>query len=352
MTKPFEVGLEYLTDHLEEMVNEVFADLQSQFLVLPKGNNFVEYANFEEAYEVLKRHTSAFTALTESKVRAALREDSLALIVLRSILGMSPPEWAELARSEGASDVDTGAARNLEAQCRKRPTYLAQLFSRGNGKTLERVNALVSVAVKYIVRGAPARSSETVHRLDKADTVHGLKSVEYVASQRVPYAMLLYERYLGRPFATHRDAVSELVGEIMENTIAKRLDEFEISYYRTQRGRAIPGYAQAADFYVPDEYRPEVQIEAKMASDDGTARDKVARILRLAQMRDERIRRGESGFELIACIDGRGFGVRREDMRSILLAFAGKVFTLETLDQLIEQTSLKSFVTAKPSLRE
>jgi hypothetical protein len=37
-------------------------------------------------------------------------------------------------------------------------------------------------------------------------------------------------------------------------------------------------------------------------------------------------------FEVIACISGRGFGVRREDMKKLLLATRGKVFTFKTLD--------------------
>jgi len=61
-------------------------------------------------------------------------------------------------------------------------------------------------------------------------------------------------------------------------------------------------------------------------------------------MRDERIRRREAGFEVVACIDGRGFGVRREDMRKMLLRTEGKVFTLSTLDQLIEHTRLREFL--------
>ena len=58
--KPFEVDLPYLRSHLDEMVESVFSDLQSQFLVLPRGKNLVTYGDFQAAYEVLKRHTSAF----------------------------------------------------------------------------------------------------------------------------------------------------------------------------------------------------------------------------------------------------------------------------------------------------
>lgn len=61
-------------------------------------------------------------------------------------------------------------------------------------------------------------------------------------------------------------------------------------------------------------------------------------------MRDDRIRGGDKGFELVACIDGRGFGVRRQDMRDMLAATKGKIFTLATLDQLVEFTGLKKFL--------
>jgi hypothetical protein len=47
--------------------------------------------------------------------------------------------------------------------------------------------------------------------------------------------------------------------------------------------------------------------------------------------------------EVIACIGGRGFGVRREDMRKLLRATRGKVFTLKTLDQLVGCSRLREF---------
>lgn len=51
----------------------------------------------------------------------------------------------------------------------------------------------------------------------------------------VPYAMLLYERFLGRPFAGHRDSISELIGDIVESAVEKVLIEAGISY-RNQEG--------------------------------------------------------------------------------------------------------------------
>jgi len=50
-------------------------------------------------------------------------------------------------------------------------------------------------------------------------------------------------------------------------------------------------------------------------------------------------------YEVVACIAGRGFGVRREDMNPPLLATRGKVFTIKTLDALVPHTRLKDFRT-------
>ncbi|MCG6534442.1 MAG: hypothetical protein L7F78_07075 [Syntrophales bacterium LBB04] len=52
---------------------------------------------------------------------------------------------------------------------------------------------------------------------------------------------------------------------------------------------------------------------------------------------------GPSKLEVIACISGRGFGVRREDMSKLLLATRGKVFTFKTLDKLLDCTRLRDF---------
>ena len=86
----------------------------------------------------------------------------------------------------------------------------------------------------------------------------------HVASQHVPYAMLLYERYLGRPFATHRDAVSEQVGDVMETAIEEHLARARIVFRKTKLAERVPGYDQAPDFFVPDEFNPSVLIEAKI----------------------------------------------------------------------------------------
>lgn len=344
LQRPFEVEIDYLRSHIDEMITATFSDLQSQFLLLPKGGNFVEYGDFQSAYEVLKRHTNAFSQLNTITVWSALRENSLSLIVLRTILGMTPPEWADLARSDREVEITQGFARALDLQCRASGDYIARLTPSRNATALGRIDALVSVAVQYIEQGAPASADNVVHRLAKVDTTEGLISLQHAASLHIPYAVLLYERYLGRPFASHRDSVSELVGDVMESAIEERLSRARISFRKTKRAERVPGYDQAPDFFIPDEFNPSVLIEAKITGDDGTARDKATRIVHLAEMSQERISRGLPGFEVVACIDGRGFGVRREDMRRMLLRTNGKVFTLSTLDQLITHTQIHNFL--------
>ena len=76
-----------------------------------------------------------------------------------------------------------------------------------------------------------------------------------------------------------------------------------------------------------------------MTEDDGTARDKVARVQRLRTLRDQ----GGKTYDVIACIAGRGFKVRREDMRRLLQATDGKVFTLSTMHLLIDNSRIQEY---------
>ncbi len=129
----------------------------------------------------------------------------------------------------------------------------------------------------------------------------------------------------------------------MESAVETRLRQAGISFRKTKRAERIEGFDQAPDFIVPDEWSPQIVIEAKITEDDGTARDKITRIQHLAEFSHQRQLQGQQAFQVIACIDGRGFGVRREDIRKLLLATQGKIFTLKTLDQLVKGTDLERF---------
>lgn len=159
----------------------------------------------------------------------------------------------------------------------------------------------------------------------------------------MPYSALLYERFLGRPFAGHRDSISELVGNIVENAIEDVLSREGVSYRKTRRAERLQGFDQAPDFVIPNELNPQVVIEAKLTEDDGTARDKVTRVQHLESLSLLGQPADQPRFEVVACIAGRGFGVRREDMKKLLLATRGKVFTLQNMEQLVDMTRLREY---------
>ena len=228
--------------------------------------------------------------------------------------------------------ITQNQARTLDRAIRMNPLSPVKLSDEAH----VRLHALIKTACKLLIQEVPVVNSDQLHRLDKADTKYGLSGIQHLSDMGVPYAMLLYERYLGRPFAGHRDSVSELIGDGLENIIEDVLAKSKLSFRKTKRAERIPGFDQAPDFILPSEFNPQIVIEAKITEDDGTARDKVTRIQHLAELSEQQIRIGKKGFMVIACIGGRGFGVRREDMRKLLLATKGKLFTPSTIHRLPE----------------
>lgn len=338
---PFEATFEEIQADPQGFVSIVFSSLVSEFLVLPKGEGFIEYPVFESGYERLKHHTQGFKNIARERVLSVAVQHPISIVVLRAMLGFTPPEWAYITTQRTGVDVSQGFTRSLDRRVRVSPT----MPLKEDGVTYERLKALVDVACQLLREGAPSTDSHKIHRLDKADTKKGSESVQTLAGIGVPYPMLLYERFLGRPFAGHRDSVSELVGDSLESVIEDVLTKAGISYRKTKRAERIPEFDQAPDFIIPSEYNPQVVIEAKLTEDDGTARDKVTRVQHLHSLSMAGQPLGQPKFEVIACIAGRGFGVRREDMKKLLLATHGKVFTLKTMDQLVEHSQLKNFRT-------
>jgi len=340
MSYPFEVSFRQLQADLNVFVTNIFSLLQSEFLILPKGEGFLDYQTFEKGYETLKRGTNEFRTVNTTSLLNAVSENAVMMIVLRTILGFTPPEWAYLSTQKTGVEVSQGFVRSLDRKVRMQSTDL----SRSGGAARKRILALLDTACGLLTAPLPSVGSDKLHRLDKADTREGLASIKSLSRLGVPYAMLLYERFLGRPFAGHRDSVSELVGDSLEAAIEDVLVKAGVSYRKTKRAERVPGFDQAPDFIIPSEFNPQVVIEAKLTEDDGTARDKVTRIQHLAELSMSGQQTSQK-FEVVACIGGRGFSVRREDMKKLLLATRGKVFTLRTLNKLVECTRINEFRT-------
>ncbi|MDT8389926.1 MAG: hypothetical protein RRC34_05395 [Lentisphaeria bacterium] len=345
MTFPFEVSAGELSTHPDLYVDSVFACLESEFLVLPRGSGFVDYGVFEAGYEALKRVSEGFSILDPDKLLPVVQRTPVALVVLRAMLGFTPPELAYVTTQRTGVTVSQSAVRTLDRKARMEPN--GRLADKG--LTGERLAALVKAACELLNEGAPETDEDKIHRLDKADTRGGLDALRGMSERGMPYAMVLYERFLGRPFAGHRDSVSDLVGDSLESAIEEVLHKAGVSFRKTKRAERIDGFDQAPDFIIPSEFNPQIVIEAKLTEDDGTARDKVARIQRLDTLRRDGQPDRIPKYELVACIGGRGFGVRREDMKRLLFATDGKVFTLKTLGRLITCTRIAQFASRSPS---
>ena len=341
MKYPFESDLSEVLAHPESFVDAVFSSLASEFLVMPKGEGFLEYARFASGYEALKSATKGFTEFAPPVVLRSILECPVVFVVLRSILGFTPPEWAYLAANRKSIEIPQNVARSLDRKARTMSDGPLKL----GASSYARLTALVETACELIAEGCPKVPQDRIHRFCKSDSLEGLSSVRQLAGLGAPYAMLLYERFLGRPFAGHRDSVSELIGDGLESAIEDQLVAAGITFRKTKRAERITGFDQAPDFIIPDEFNPAVIIEAKLTEDDGTARDKATRIIRLCQMSEQRAREGTTTYQVIACLAGRGFGVRREDMRQMIFHTSGKVFTPKTLDRLVDCSALAKFRT-------
>lgn len=341
MNHPFEVSYGAIKKDLDAYIDRVFDSLQSELLVFPKGDNFVTYERFRSAYERLKRTTEGFERVDEDSLLEGLQTDPLSFVVIRCILGMTAIEWARLTEEEFDVEIPEGYVRKRDSEARAGREEFRQMTDLRR----ERIMAMLRCASHYLDRELEEISDDVVHRLDKVDTGRGLQGIRHAASEGVPYAVLLYERFLGRPFASHRDSVSELIGNVMENAVEEELRGAGVSFRQTNRAENVPGFEQAPDFIIPDEFEPDVVIEAKITNDDGTARDKVTRIQHLHTLSRDWGTQQTPAFQIVACIDGLGFGVRREDMRKLFEATDGKVFTTETLDHLTDHTDIRRYRT-------
>ncbi|HEX3887781.1 MAG TPA: hypothetical protein VHW05_09810, partial [Phenylobacterium sp.] len=65
----------------DSYIDEVFSELKSSFLVMPKGEGFVDYPTFEAGYEALKRSTGNFADFTESALLETVYARPISFVV-------------------------------------------------------------------------------------------------------------------------------------------------------------------------------------------------------------------------------------------------------------------------------
>lgn len=345
MTRPFEVSADKLQHSIDPLVDSVIGNIQTDFLELPKGKNFVEPSDFVAAYEALHQGTQGFKEFTAARIWEAVCKNSLCFVVLRAILGLSPPEWADITFDNEGIAITQNQARGYDSSSRHDHNYIGKAALNQKTDLVDNIKAMIAASVTYLSGATPTTTPDKVHRRNLVDISEGITSLVRSASKGIRHEDYLYERLLGRPFATQRDSVSRVVGDALEDAVEAILVDARIPFFRDTNNRdTIEGFPQKPDFIVPSIEDAEIIIEAKIAKDDGTARDKVARIERLARSHGVLRSDGLPKLELIACVDGRGFGVRRNDIKALIHMTEGKLFTTADLDQLIQHTQLRKFV--------
>lgn len=341
--------------------NAVLDTLQSFFIEMPRGSSFCERDDFEQGYEAFRQETGEGADLSGEAVLRAIARDPRAWTVLRNIVGLSPGEaaWVAIKEAEARGafpEVKQADAREVDAAARRGERLV---FDEGEARFApERmrdhlVRAIVPFLADVVRRPCPPVPADKVHRFDKIDTKDGQASIQRLLERgMVPYSELLYERMLGRPYATHRDSVSDIVGKLIENGIAELLEEHRIDGRATRYREAVPGFEQAPDFLIPSDPKlTKVIIEAKLTEDDGTARDKAARLQSLRSYENKR--RKDKRRQILTVIDGRGFSHRPPDLQRILEASDGQVYTLEQLPELVaERGPLRKFIGTRPTPSE
>ncbi len=332
--------LDAIDPRYRKRAEAVFETLRSFFIEMPRGESFCERSDFELGYDALRRATRKGADLTGDALLAAIAQEPRAWLVLRCIIGMSPGEVAYLAVEEAAANgrtlvIDQADAREIDSRAKRGQQLLFDAPPRGRKQQDYDclLRTIVPLLAHVMSRPAPATPPDRVHRLDKIDTVGGKATIaKALTAGRVPYSELLYERMLGRPYASHRDSVSSVVGRLIESAVEELLVVHRIDGRATRDRESVPGFVQAPDFLIPAE-NARVIIEAKLTEDDGTARDKVARVQTLRQYEDERPLTERR--TIVAVIDGRGFGHRPADLNRMLRACEGNVYTLEELPKLV-----------------
>jgi len=151
LTSPFEVSLEEILRDPESYVDSVFSCLESEFLVMPRGAGFVEYAVFERGYEALKAATGGFSMFDPGKVYLVTVSEPISIVVLRAMLGFTPPEWGYVTMQRTGVQVTQGFVRSLDRKVRMAP----ETELKTNGVTKERLEAMVQTACHLLSTGAP-----------------------------------------------------------------------------------------------------------------------------------------------------------------------------------------------------
>ncbi|CAK8723131.1 hypothetical protein GMJAKD_12380 [Candidatus Electrothrix aarhusensis] len=147
---------------------------QSSSFYLMYWTGFIDYPVFERGYEALKAATEGFSTLDPEKILSVTISEPITIVVLRSMLGFTPPEWGYVTSQRTGVSVTQGFVRSLDRKVRMAPE--TELNTKG--VTEERLQAMIQTACQLLSSGAPEVKKEQLHRLDKADTKYSRRNFD------------------------------------------------------------------------------------------------------------------------------------------------------------------------------
>ncbi len=312
---------------------------------------FYETEHFFAAYDAAAQLTDDFTHVSESEIQAALMERPCTLLVFRTLLGLTKEEFAHSTLLAGgpdnmpglsASQIDKLERSTMDYQ---RPNTVA---------ALSKAAAQAQVAAKTITQAMDGELFGDAppglkSKQDKPDTENGWSSVRNFATNGVPLRVFLHQRHYGGAFRQVLDATSTKRGDLIEDAVEALFTSRGVSFIRTGSHnqadiarRFEVHVTPAPDFVVfdPADDSLKAMLECKGTNNGGTARDKA---LRFRSLKAESVRLG--GVPLIAVLGGIGWARINDALGPVVRDTDGRVFTLSTLQSMLEVAPFPSLVT-------
>ncbi len=292
---------------------------------------FYEADHFDAVYATASDATDGFTKVGVEDLAVLIEGNPQTLLVFRTITGLLKNEFAAVSTvvaeqlGDGAPAIAAGTVDGAE----KRGSRISAAQARVLAHTVDQL------VRRQLFTDAPAGLHS---KQDKLDTREGWDSVRCLVSGGVPYRSYLHQRHYGGPFNQVTNATTGKKGDLIEDEVEALFKNNGVPYIRTgshNQGEIASRFnvtvAPAPDFVVFDTNSTlRAMLECKATNDGGTARDKANRFRGL-QAESARL----GGVPLVAVLGGTGWARVNDTLGPVLQYTDGRVFTLETLDQLL-----------------
>jgi hypothetical protein len=281
--------------------------------------NVTEPSELRRALDVLAGfcRNGTLVRVDPAALTAAQRENAHVVEALCAVAGLSFRELSDRAAPASLPSSVTG------------PWTTAQLDA-----VFEIFDQIVRGSVKARIQGGtPARPVELL--LPVAGAPDGWAAVEAFRTRGVPYEVLLAQRLVGSAWSAHRNSTAQVLPALIGDDVCAHLEAATISYWRLGRQNITKKFvaeriATGSDIgqvsiVAHADGRPLLAIAVSIATDGGTARKSGGKLEQLP---------AQLSVPAAVVLAGPGWAHRGESV-GLVRAFAGRVFTDQTLDDLV-----------------